>query len=184
LWTPPILEPRDLSGLLGHAKGQTAGRVDVLLLELDASFLEHAGGLAIGIDYAVVMAEATPDAQNAADHIAERLGDAPPPHGKVGVVFSRVSASQAGELPEQTENRKLPVIGHYPADYLLAAGDDYSLNGGEPSWPHDKYIFAILRLARLLVRRVSLRRTPPKVTSADPGMAEEVARGRDAQLGA
>jgi hypothetical protein len=140
--------------------------VDVLLLDADASLLEHAGGLRAGIDYAVVVTAATQEGQNAADRIAERLGDAPPPYGKVGVVFSRVSASEAGELKEQTDHRKLPVVGHYPADYLLAAGDDYSLSGTEPSWPHEKYLVAMSRLARILMRRVPLRRTTP-VRAAD-----------------
>jgi len=159
LWAPTLAKPGDLGELLAQARQQTAGRVDVLLLDADASLLEHAGGLALGVDYVAVVTAATLDGQQASERMAERLGDAPPPYGKVGVVFSRVSAMEAGELKEQTELRKLPVIGHYPADYLLAAGDDYSLTGGEPSWPHERYLLAMGRLGRILMRQVPLRRT-------------------------
>ncbi len=173
LWAPTLAKPGDLGDLLARARRQTAGRVDALLLDADASLLEHAGGLALGIEYVVVVTAATLEGQHAAERMAERLADAPPPYGKVGVVFSRVSATEAGELREQTENRKLPVIGHYPADYLLAAGDDYSLTGGEPSWPHEKYLLAMGRLGRLLMRRVPLRRTAsptgPQVTDQKAG---------------
>jgi hypothetical protein len=160
LWAPDLATPSELGELLAQARRQTAGRVDVLLLDADAAILERAGGLAVGIDYAAMVTAATLEGQRAADRIAERLGDAPPPYGKVGVVFSRVSATETGELKEQTENRKLPVIGHYPADYLLAAGDDYSLTGAEPSWPHESYLLAMGRLARMLMRRAQLRRVP------------------------
>lgn len=163
-WEPQLSKASDLGALLRRAREETTGKVDVLLLDMDASLLEHAGGLTAGIDYAVVMTAATLEGQNAADRIAERLGDAPPPYGRVGVVFSRVSASETDGLKEQTENRKLPVIGHYPADYLLAAGDDYSVAGTEPSPPHEKYQAAIARLGRMLIRRVPLRHaTPAKV---------------------
>jgi len=158
LWEPQVVKASDLRGLLERAREQTAGKVDVLLLDMDASLLEHAGGLEVGIDYAVVVTAATLEGQEAADQIAERLGDAPPPYGRVGVVFSRVSASETDGLKEQTDDRKLPVIGHYPADYLLAAGDDYSVSGAEPSLPHEKYTAAIARLGRMLIRRVPLRR--------------------------
>lgn len=177
LWAAPLPKPCDLPQLLAQARQQTAGRVDVLLLDVDASLVEHAGGLAVGIDYAAVVTAATLEGQHAADRIAERFGDAPPPYGKVGVIFGRVSASEAGELKEQTENRKTPVIGHYPADYLLAAGDDYSLSGAEPSEPHEKYTLAMGRLARMLMRRVPLRRVaaapkPTNTQAADPRMVD------------
>ncbi len=189
LWAPAP-RPSELGELLAQARRQTAGRVDVLLLDGDSSLLEHAGGLATGIDYAVVVTAATLEGQHAADRIAVRLGDAPPPYGKVGVVFSRVSATEAGELKEQTENRKTPVIGHYPADYLLAAGDDYSLTGGEPSWPHEKYLLAMGRLARMLMRRAPLRRAPAAVTAKAPdataraAFVSDLAGGAEPQVGA
>jgi hypothetical protein len=169
LWTPPLTRTADLSLVLARARQQTAGRVDVLLLDADASFVVHAGGLAVGIDYAAVVTAPTQEGQATADRIAEWLGDAPPPYGKVGVVFARVDAPQAGNLPEQTENHKLPVIGYYPADYLLAAGDEYSLKGAEPSAPHEKYVYALLRLGRFLIRRAPLRRLAPAASGLSAG---------------
>jgi hypothetical protein len=162
--------------VLSQARQQTVGRVDVLLLDADASFVAHAGGLALGMEYAVVVTAPTQEGQAAADRIAERLGDALPPYGKVGVVFARVDAPQARSLPAQTENRGLPVIGYYPADYLLAAGEEYSLKRAEPSAPHEEYLYALLRLGRFLIRRVPLRRAAPaQATSgptADPAQAD------------
>lgn len=171
-WEPQLTKASDLGKLLRRAREETAGKVDVLLLDMDASLLEHAGGLAAGIDYAVVMTAATLEGHNAADRIAERLGDAPPPYGRVGVVFSRVSATETDALKEQTENRKLPVIGYYPADYLLAAGDDYSVAGTEPSPPHEKYQAAIARLGRMLMRRVPLRRAVPVKAAPSVALAD------------
>jgi len=179
LWEPQVAKASDLRALILRAREQTAGKVDVLLLDMDASLLEHAGGLAVGIDYTIVVTAATVEGQNAADEIAERLGDAPPPYGKVGVVFSRVSVTETDGLKEQTENRKLPVLGHYPADYLLAAGDDYSVSGAEPSLPHEKYSSAIARLGRILIRRVPLRRlSAPPAEPAQRGTDVAVAQAR------
>ncbi|MGZ3584324.1 MAG: hypothetical protein ACXWP6_17015, partial [Ktedonobacterales bacterium] len=131
LWTPHVAQPQDLQPALERARRETAGRADVLLLDIDAALLEHAKGLEPGIDYVAAITEPTAAGQAAADHIAEHLHDAQPPHGRVGVVFSRVDAPSAGDLPERTEHRHLPVIGYYPADYLLAGGDAYSLKGGD-----------------------------------------------------
>ncbi len=160
LWTPHIAQPHDLQPALERARRETAGRADVLLLDVDAALLEHANGLDLGIDYVVAVTEPTPTGQAAADHIAHHLGDAQPPHGRVAVVFSRVDAPSAGELPERTEQRHLPVIGYYPADYLLAGGDAYSLKGGESSYPHDTYLYALLRLGQKLTQIVPLERIP------------------------
>lgn len=158
LWTPAVTHPRDVLPALEQARKQTAGKADVILLDVDGAVLERAGGFALGIDYVVVMTEHTPAGQDAADHAAERLHDDEPPHARVGVVFARVDAPSASELPAQTEKRHLPVIGHYPADYLLAGGDAYSLKGGEPSWPHDSYLYALLRLGQRLSQMVPLQR--------------------------
>lgn len=158
LWTPALARPQDVAPALDQARRQTAGRADVILLDIDAALLERAGGFALGIDYVVAVAEQTEAGQESADRIAERLHDEEPPRGRVGVVFSRVDAA-GGELPTQTATRHLPVIGSYPADYLLAGGDAYSLKGGDASWPHDSYLHAILRLGQQLERIVPLRRT-------------------------
>lgn len=157
VWAPPIPRPQDLKGLLMQARRQTAGKVDVLLLDADAALLEHANAFESGIDFVLAAVEPTDNGQAAAERLATRLHDAPVPLGRVGVVFSRVD-SATEELPPQTDRAHLPVLGHYPADYLLAAGDDYSLKGGESSWPHDKYLYAMLRLGRSLMRTVPLRR--------------------------
>lgn len=158
LWTPPVAHPRDVQPALEQARQQTAGKADVILLDIDAAFLERAGGFALGIDYVVTVTEHTPAGQEAADRVAERLHDEQPPHGRVGVVFSRVDAPTASELPTQTETRHLPVIGYYPADYLLAGGDAYSLKGSAPSWPHDSYLYAMLRMGQKLAQMVPLQR--------------------------
>src|SRR5579863_579110 len=41
LWEPQLVKVSDLRGLLQRAREQTAGKVDVLLLDMDASLLEH-----------------------------------------------------------------------------------------------------------------------------------------------
>lgn len=159
LWSPPIARPADLGPLLAQARRQTAGRVDVLLVDADAALLERASALSAGVEYVLAVAEPTEGGQAAADRIAERLGDELPPLGRVGVAFSRVDAPLAVDLPERTDLRHLPVLGCLPADYLLAAGDDYSLKGGEPAWPHETYLNALRRLGRTLVRIAELHRT-------------------------
>ncbi len=158
LWTPPIGRAQDVRVALEHARRQTARRADVMLLDVDAALLQRAGGFALGLEYIVTVTEPTPAGHDAADRMAQRLGDELPPYGKVGVVFSRVDLPGASSLPERTENRHLPVIGHYPADYLLAGGDTYSLKGSEPSWPHDAYLYALLRIGQKLVKIVPLHR--------------------------
>lgn len=165
LWAPPLARPDDVRPVLEQALRQTAGRADVLLIDVDAALLERAGGLALGLDYVVAVAEMTAAGQDAADRIAQHLGDDLPPHGKVGVVFSRVDTPSAESLPEKTENRGLPVLGYFPADYLLAGGDAYSLKGNESSWPHDTYLYALLRLGQKLKQLVSLSRVSHLVGS-------------------
>lgn len=158
LWSPSLPKPADLGTTLERAKRQTTGKVDVLLLDVDAALLESANALQAGIDHVLVVSEMTDEGQAGVDRLAERLGDELPPFGKVSAVFSRLDAPMAEDLPEKTEDRSVPVLGYYPADYLLAAGDEYSLKGGEPAWPHDKYLYALLRVGRALMRTVPLHR--------------------------
>jgi MinD-like ATPase involved in chromosome partitioning or flagellar assembly len=165
LWTPPLSRPQDVGPALEQARRQTTGHADVMLLDVDAALLERAGGFALGIDYVIAVTEPTAAGQESADRVAERLHDEQPPHGRVGVVFSRVGGPTASELPEQTEARHLPILGHYPADYLLASGDAYSLKGGDSSWPHDSYLFALLRLGQRLVKLVHLHRPSHTVST-------------------
>jgi hypothetical protein len=160
LWAPPLARPQDVRPALEHAREETKGRVDVLLLDTDAALLERAGGFALDLDYVLTVVEHGEAGQRDADRIAQHLRDEEPPHGRVGVVFSRVDTETAAELPERTTTRGLPVLGYYLADYLLAGGESYSLKGGEPSYPHDAYLNTLLQLARTLMRLVPLARVP------------------------
>jgi hypothetical protein len=63
------------------------------------------------------------------------------------------------------------VLGGFPADYLLAASDDYSAKGAEVKAPHDEYLIAIRQLARALAEIVPLRRAAsPAASSTSAGM--------------
>lgn len=159
LWTPSLARAQDVAPALAQALRQTAGRANVILLDIDVALLERAGGFALGVDYVVAVTELTEAGRESAERIAERLHDEEPPHGHVGVVFSRVDAAAARELPDKTATRHIPVIGSYPADYLLAGGDAYSLKGSDAAWPHDSYLNAMLRLGQTLERLVPLRRS-------------------------
>lgn len=167
LWSPSLARPADLAPLLAEVRRQTAGKVDVLLLDADGALLERARALAAArdatIDYAAVVTDSSPSGQVAADTLARALGDEPPPFGRVGAIFSRVDGRQAKELPERTEGDGLPVLGYFPADYLLAADEDYLLKGAEAIWPHDDYLNALLRLGRTLTRLVPLHRAARSV---------------------
>jgi hypothetical protein len=163
-WAPSVGNLQDVKSMLSRARTETTGHADVILLDIDAALLEHSGGFSAGVDYVVAVTEATEAGQLAAEKIAERLGDEHPPHGRVGVCFSRIDAPAASDLPERTSRRSLPVVGYYPADYLLANGEDYSLKGGETSPPHDTYLFAMLRLGQKIIQLVPLL----KVTSLTP----------------
>lgn len=158
LWSPALARPGDLGTLLSQARRQTRGRVDVLLLDADASLLANARALEVGVDYVVVATEANDAGHAAADRVAERLRDAVPPMGRVAAFFTRCDAELSEDLPEKTNRRGVPILGCLPADYLLAAGEDYSLKGNEPSEPHEKYLCSTQRLARDLKRVVPLHR--------------------------
>lgn len=168
LWTPPLARPADLGALLAQARRQTAGKVDVLLIDADATVLEHAHALQSGVDYVIVAVEANDGGQAAADRVAERLGDEYPPMGQVAAMFSRCDATLSQDFPEETSNRHVPILGCLPADYLLAAGEDYSLKGNEPSEPHEKYIQATRKVARILKRAVPLQRAIPGLSGEAP----------------
>lgn len=157
LWAPPVSRPQEVAPLIARARAETAGKADVILLDIDAAMLERAGGFAAGLDYAVVVVEAAESGLRGAERVAERLGPASD-SGRIGVVYARVEAQTAAELPAQSEHRHLPVLGHYPADYLLAGGDAYSLKGSAPSAPHDTYLFALMRLGQRITQLVPLVR--------------------------
>ena len=158
VWAPSHAHVGRVPALLQAVRQQTRGKVDVILLDCDVAALENAGGFAAGVDYLLVLIDPTETGQKTAEHLAERLGDAPPPMGSLGVVFSRVNASEAESVPQQTEDRHLPVLGYFPADYLLAGDESSQRPGATPAVPHDDYLLAAQRLARALVGHAQLRR--------------------------
>lgn len=159
LWTPPSSRPEALPALLVRARQETLGKVDALLLDVDAPLLRSMGGLGAGVDYVVVFVEAGETGLRDADQLGVQFDKTPAPYGRLGVALCRTDASSAEDLPQQTPERRFPVLGGFPADYLLAAGDDdYSASDGEAKAPHDGYLVAIRRLARTLAEIVPLRR--------------------------
>jgi hypothetical protein len=152
VWAPRIPQPERLGDALARAREQATGKVDVILLDMDAFYLQRAGGVGAGVDHTLIFIEHSEMGMREADHLAAQLDDTPPPWGTVAVVFTRVSAASLQDLPQSTPGRGLPVLGELPADYLLAAGDEYSLKGEQPRPPHDTYLGAVNRLARTLVQ--------------------------------
>jgi hypothetical protein len=156
-WTPPQPQPEQIGALLHAAQAQTRGRVDVLLVDSDLAPLVSAGGFALPIDYVLALVDPTAIGQQAAEHLAERLAETTP---HLAVVFSRANASETEQLPQQTEAHTLPVLGYFPADYLLA-NDESSRPGATAALPHDDYLQAVARLGRMLILRAGLRRLAP-----------------------
>jgi hypothetical protein len=156
LWTPGTLTPKQLPQMLAGARQQIAGKADCLLVDVDALFLEHAGGMQVGADYLVIAIDNTEDARVGATKLAEQLG-ALEPGGRAGVLFGRVPA-QGDESLEMKLESGLVVLGSLPADYLLATAEDYSVKGAQLPSPHEAYLSAINRLANTLIRLVPLRR--------------------------
>lgn len=156
-WTPPAVASRDLPLLLRKARERTAGHAEVALLDLDAGALEHSDGMDREISYIALFTEQTPEAERAAMKLAERLVARDRWLGRVGVIFSRVEPPRAEALPAQLDDGT-PVLGWLPADYALAAGEAYSLKGGEPARPHEAYLNATIRLAQVLCRLVPIAR--------------------------
>lgn len=161
VWTPTPSRTARLPALLRAVRQQTRGKVDVVLLDGDVAALESAGGFAAPIDYLLALIDPTEIGQKTAEALAERLGDAPPPMGRLGVVFTRVNASETASVPDQTEDRHLPVLGYFPADYLLAGDDSSQRRGKTPAVPHDDYLQAVRRLSRTLINLARLRPLSP-----------------------
>jgi hypothetical protein len=155
-WTPPPVAARDLPRVIAGARRRTAGLADVILLDVDVHLLERAGGLEAGVSYVAVVVEHTPEGEADAERLVGRLVGTGP-RSRAGVVFSRVDAPAAEGLPRRLESG-LSVLGGLPADYLLAAGEAYSLKGGSPARPHDTYLNALERVARNLIDLVPLPR--------------------------
>ncbi len=157
LWTPGALTPKQLPQVLARVRQQIAGKVDCVLVDVDALFLEHAGGVQVGVDYLILAIDNTADARVGATKLAERLGAMKPP-GHAGALFARVPAGEDEQL-EMKLDGGLVVLGSLPADYLLATAEDYYATKGAPlPSPHEAYLSAITRLANTLVRLVPLHR--------------------------
>ena len=156
-WRPPVPHTSDVPRLLDQARRVTAGKADVILLDIDAAVLQCAGGYDLGLDYLALVVEAAESGLRAADRLAERL-DQQGSSGRMGVIYSRVEGTAAADLPTKTERRGLPVLGQYPADYLLASGDAYALKGHAPAAPHETYLSAMVRLSQRLAQLVPLVR--------------------------
>lgn len=171
IWKPAPFRPAQLAAVLKMARQQTRGRVDVMLLDTDVALLESAGGFAASIDYVLALVDPTDAGPKAAEQLAERLGDAPPPSGHLGVVLSRVNMSEASHIPQQTADRRLPIVGHFPADYLLAGDDSGQRHGVAPVTPHEEYLQAVQRLSRIVIGLAQLRRTspPPQANEQNDG---------------
>ena len=152
IWSPHIPAPERLSESLARACEQAAGKVEVILLDMDASYLQRGGGTSAGIHYTLIFIEQGEAAMREADQLARQLDETPPPYGAVAAVLTRVSAIDLDDPPQATPEYGLPILGELPADYLLAAGDEYSFTGAEPRAPHEAYLSAIGRLARALAQ--------------------------------
>ena len=169
LWLPPSTRPEALPALLSRARQETLGKVDVLLLDVDAPLLQKVGGLDAGIDYVVVFVEAGATGLRDADLLGAQFDETPAPYGRLGVALCRTDSANGDDLPQQTSERRFPVLGGFPADYLLAASDDeYSVSDGATKTPHDDYLIAIRRLARTLAEIVPLRRVNSPAGSGAP----------------
>lgn len=168
LWAPPTTRPEALPALLDRARQETLGKVDVLLLDVDAPLLQKVGGLDAGIDYVVVFVEAGATGLRDADQLGAQFDETPAPYGRLGVALCRTDSANGDDLPQQTPERRFPVLGGFPADYLLAAGDEYSVNDSAAKAPHDNYLIAIRRLARTLAEIVPLRRINSPAGSGAP----------------
>jgi hypothetical protein len=158
LWVPPSLRSDTLPALLERARKETLGKVDTLLIDADASLLQRIGGLSSGIDYVTLLVEAGETGLRDADQLGIQFDDRLPPYGRVGVALCRTDTHRPDDLPQQTPEHGLPILGGFPADYLLAASDDYVVKGAEVRSPHEEYLVAIRQLARTLAEIVPLRR--------------------------
>jgi hypothetical protein len=156
-WRPAPVHAADLARTIAAARQRTAGLADVMLLDIDAPLFEQGGGLAAGMDMAVLFTEHTEAGEHEAAAFVERVTAAGAARRQIGVIFSRVQMPADGEPPSPSES-ELPVLGSLPADYLLAAGEAYSYKGGGIARPHQAYLDAIEHIARTLVRTAGLSR--------------------------
>ncbi len=156
LWTAPAPWLRDIPGLLTRMRADVQGKIRCILIDGEASQLEHAQGLPAGkgIDYLLIASEATIDGQQVAKKVAERF-ESLRERQSVGVVFARVNGKDMEDLPQETADG-LPVLGYWPADYRLALTDEDAALSVSTE-PHPTYLAAITRLGTTLARLVGLR---------------------------
>jgi hypothetical protein len=174
IWSPHIPPPERLGDALARAREQATRRVDVMLLDIDAAYLQRAGGAGAGVDYTLIFIEQGELGMRAADQLARQLDHEPPPYGSVAAVFTRVNVENLEDLPQRTPEYSLPTLGELPADYLLAAGDDYSLTGEEPREPHEAYLGAMSRLARALIQIAGITPTGHTGDASDAASSPEI----------
>jgi NAD(P)-dependent dehydrogenase (short-subunit alcohol dehydrogenase family) len=164
LWAPGAIAPEQLGGVLEQAKAQVAGKVDCMLVDVDALPLVRAHEAGMPMDFLVLAAGNTAEGRQVASRLAERVFSEEPVLRQAGVLFMRVPAQDESELEPQLE-KGLAVLGSLPADYLLATREEYVLKGAAPPQPHEAYLAAILRTAVTLIRLVPLKRGVSKVFS-------------------
>ncbi len=157
LWAPSPVAPEQLGKMLERAREQVAGKVDCLLVDVDALPLVRARESGMPVDYLVIAAGNTAEGRQDAIKLAERVYSEETVLRQAGVLFMRVPAQDESQLEPQLE-KGLAVLGSLPADYLLATREDFLLKGDVPPQPHEEYLSAITRTAVTLIRLVPLRR--------------------------
>jgi NAD(P)-dependent dehydrogenase (short-subunit alcohol dehydrogenase family) len=157
LWAPGPVTPEQLGRVLERAREQVAGKVDCLLVDVDALPLVHAHEAGMSMDYLVIAAGNTADGRQEAVRLAERVYSSEALLRQAGTLFMRVPAQDESQLEAQLE-KGLAVLGSLPADYLLATREDFLLKGAAPPQPHEEYLSAITRTAVTLIRLVPLKR--------------------------
>ena len=157
LWTPPASALRDLPALIKKAREEVAGRVACLLLDVDLPALEALAPVEEdlrAIDYLLLATDHTPDGEKVADRLAARFAPLRD-RNHFGIAFARLASEMSADLAEQTDD-EIPIVGYWPADYRLAAVDDFAATGTAFPEPHQPYQDAMTRLATRLMRLVPI----------------------------
>jgi hypothetical protein len=155
--TPPAPALRDLHGMLNKARAEVAGHAACLLLDIDLTALDTLangdGDLRI-IDYLLLATDHTPEGERTANQFVGRFA---PLHEyrRYGAAFARIAADAVPDLPEET-NAGVPILGYWPADYRLAAMDDFAAAGTPFPEPNQAYFDAMGLLATRLARLTPL----------------------------
>lgn len=154
VWTPPSQGMHMLPIMLRQAKQQIANMATCIVLDIDMNQIEQQfhGDDARAIDYLIMASGNTPEEIHQTGAAVEGLN-----HflaiDHLGIAYSRISLEQAQDIPHTTEEQSIPIIGYWPADFLLAVDPD--LNNAQ-SMPHETYLQAIHQLAQRLKNRLRL----------------------------